>query len=100
MGSTPLLGLGAGEGKCTKPIMVQYNTFAKPIQMPDKIFSPPPESMDMLAKGHNIETGTGHALTKKEKKEILAAIAEYETNPSSGIKWCELKSELIKKYKL
>ena len=68
--------------------------------MPDSLLGLVSDFLDKLMEGYEIGVKSGSDLTDDEKKEILAAIDEYETEPETGVQWTKLKAELMEKYEL
>jgi len=63
-------------------------------QMPDNLMGIVSEFLDKLVKGYELGFKQGTELSEAEKQEILEALAEYEAQPETGVKWYHLKAEL------
>lgn len=69
-------------------------------QLPDGLMGIVSEFIDKLVEGYELGLRDNIELSQNEKKEILEALAEFEANPNTGVKWKKLKSELTKNYEL
>jgi len=69
-------------------------------QLPDNLTIIVSDFIDKLLQGYEIGLRDNLNLSEDEKKEILEAIAEFESKPKSGVEWNKLKSELTKNYEL
>ncbi len=69
-------------------------------QMPDNLMGIVSEFLDKLVQGYELGFKQGNELSEAEKQEILKALAEYEAQPETGVKWGNLKAELTTNHAL
>jgi hypothetical protein len=69
-------------------------------QMPDNLMGIVSEFLDKLVQGYELGFKQGNELSEAEKQEILEALAEYEAQPETGMKWDNLKVELTTNHAL
>ncbi|MBK9013087.1 MAG: hypothetical protein IPM82_02820 [Saprospiraceae bacterium] len=69
-------------------------------QMPDNLMGIVSEFLDKLVQGYELGFKQGNELSEAEKEEILEALAEYEVQPETGVRWENLKTELTTNHAL
>ena len=62
--------------------------------MPDNLMGIVGAFLDRLVQGHELGFKQGNELSEAEKQKILDALAEYDAQPETGVKWENLKVEL------
>ena len=74
--------------------MGKENVIRKINQMPDNLMGIVSDFLDKLVQGYELGLKQGNELSEAEKQEILEALAAYEAQPETGVKWENLKAEL------
>lgn len=69
-------------------------------QMPDNLMRIVSEFLDKLVQGYELGFKQGNDLSAADKQEILEALAEYEAQPETGVKWEKLKADLTNQHAL
>lgn len=69
-------------------------------QIPEPLMGLVSDFLDKLVQSYELGLLSEKYLSEEEKQELLNAIAEYEADPSTGVKWETLKPELTGMYGL